>query len=461
MKIIIGNLMSTLETDNPEVLRALNDKYAFSVPGYQYSPAYRSRRWDGKKRYFSSAGKFRTGLLGRISKDLDAIGAKDIEWENKIEEQEPYIPSVGNFQYREYQEKAIYQCLKRRRAIVDSPTGSGKTLIMAGCIAALQHDKDITAVVLFREKGILNQTYEFFKKCGIRDLGYNSGEGFIPGKVMLSTVQSIERIIDTHLHETGLLMVDEAHQFCKGETTIAAVESFPNASYRLAFTATPPRENSKDINARMVLEGAFGPVYTTRTAEDLIKDGALAKPIIQVVDNTAVSAVPEDLSYLEIYDEYIVNCDRRNDKIKTIVSKVYQSNPKAKILILVKNLQHIENLQTRISNCYTIEGKDDIDSRYNIINEFVNDDKPATIIGTTVMQTGISIDEISHMINARGLSGEVPTLQGLGRGIRKAEGKDTMYFYDFYDRMPYLENHSRQRINHYKRLKFEVNNVRF
>jgi len=256
-------------------------------------------------------------------------------------------------------------------------------------------------------------------------------------------------------------MVDEAHQFCKGDTTIAAIESFPNASYRLAFTATPPREIAKDINARMVLEGAFGPVYTTRTAEDLIKDGALAKPIIQVVDNTPVSAVDTDLSYQDIYEDYIVNCNRRNDKIKTIVSKVYRSNPKAKILILVKNLQHIDNLRERIGNCYTIEGKDDIGSRYDIIKAFIEDTQPACIIGTNVMQTGISIDEITHMINARGLAGEVPTLQGLGRGIRKAKGKDTMYFYDFYDRMPYLEQHSKQRIRHYERLKFEVHNVRF
>ena len=461
MRIVVGNLTSTLETDNPKIISALRDKYSFPVPGHEYSQAYRKRRWDGKKRYFGANGKFRTGLLSRIVKDLEEIGANEIEWENKPEQEKSFIPSVGNFEYREYQEKAIYQCLKKKRAIVDSPTGSGKTLIMAGCIAALQHEEDITAVVLFREKGILNQTYEFFKKCGIRDLGYNSGEGYVPGKIMLSTVQSIERIIDTHLHETELLMVDEAHQFCKGETTIAAVESFPNAAYRLAFTATPPREKAKDINARMVLEGAFGPVYTTRTAEDLIKDGALAKPIIQVVDNTPVSSIENGLSYVDIYEQYVVNCDRRNDKIKSIVSKIYHSNLKAKILILVKNLQHIENLQERVSNCYTIEGKDDIDSRYDIINKFVKDDKAATIIGTNVMQTGISIDEITHMINARGLSGEVPTLQGLGRGIRKADGKDKMYFYDFYDRIPYLENHSKQRIHHYKRLKFEVHNVRF
>tara|TARA_R100001460_G_scaffold12725_3_gene29047 strand:- start:790 stop:2175 length:1386 start_codon:yes stop_codon:yes gene_type:complete len=461
MKIILGNLTSKLETDNPKIIGALKEKYSFPVPGHEYSPAYKKRRWDGKKRYFATSGKFRTGLLTRILKDLTNIGVTDIEWENKLESEPFFIPEAGNFKYREYQEKAIDQCLKRRRAIIDSPTGSGKTLIMAGCIAALQWGDNPKVVVLFREKGILNQTYEFFKRCGIKNLGYNSGEGYLPGQVMLSTVQSIERIVDTHLQDTEVLMVDEAHQFCKGETTIAAIESFPNASYRLAFTATPPRDNAKDINARMVLEGAFGPVYTTRTAEDLIKDGALAKPIIQVVDNTPTSSVDNDLTYLDIYDQYVVNCDIRNDKIKDIVSKVYQSNTNAKILILVKNLQHIENLQERISNCYTIEGKDDIDSRYDIITKFVKDDKAATIIGTNVMQTGISIDEITHMINARGLSGEVPTLQGLGRGIRKADGKDTMYFYDFYDRIPYLENHSKQRIQHYKRLKFEVHNVRF
>jgi len=428
-------------------------------------PSYRSRRWDGKKRYFGLNGKFRTGILSRILKDLETIGV-DLEKDLEIKYKDPPpldvpVKEIPGFKYRDYQKDAIDYCLKKRNAIVDSPTGSGKTLIMAGVVASmLSNIPETVCVILFREKGILNQTLKFFQKCGIPNLGFNSGDGYQHGNIMLSTVQSIEKILDTHLEEAEILMVDEAHQFCKGETTIAAIESFPNAMYRLAFTATPPRENAKDINARMVLEGAFGPVYTTRTAEELVEDGSLAKPIIQIVDNPPVSSVEEGLSYQEIYEEYIVNCDTRNDKIKDIVTKVYQNNPNAKILILVKNLLHIENLQSRIRNCYTIEGKDEIGSRYEVIRDFVDNKKPATIIGTNVMQTGISINEITHMINARGLSGEVPTLQGLGRGIRKSEGKDKMYFYDFYDRIPYLEGHSKARIRHYKRLKFEVNNVK-
>ncbi len=461
MRIIVDTLTAQLETDNPEILRALRDKYSHFVPGYQYAPSFKSRRWNGKKHYFTLNGKFKTGLVPRVIKDLEKIGV-DANTLVDTKEGETYkLVNVKKFKYRDYQSAAITHCLSNKRAIVDSPTGSGKTLIMAGLIAALQHSNpSVTITILFREKGILKQTYEFFQECGIQNLGINSGEGYEHGLVMLSTVQSIERIIDTHLESSEMLMVDEAHQFCKGDTTIAAIESFPNASYRLAFTATPPRENAKDINARMVLEGAFGAVYSTRTADELIKDGSLAKPIIQIIDIPPPSSMESNMSYIDIYEECIVNNEYRNNKIRDIVSKVYESNPNAKILILVKNLQHIENLKKLVGNYYGIEGKDDIGSRYDIIQKFIDDDKPATIIGTNVMQTGISIDEISHMINARGLSGEVPTIQGLGRGTRKSKGKDKVYLYDFQDNVKYLEDHSKQRIKHYNNLKFEVTHIK-
>ena len=83
MKLSIGSLTSTLTTDNPGILRGLCNKYAYPVPGYQYTPSYRSRRWDGKKRYISKKGVFKTGILDRILNDLKIIGVdlkKNIEW---------------------------------------------------------------------------------------------------------------------------------------------------------------------------------------------------------------------------------------------------------------------------------------------------------------------------------------------------------------------------------------------
>jgi len=457
MEIEIGNLRSKLITDNPKLLEALHDKYGFLVPGYNYTPQYKRRVWDGRKHYFAKNGIFRTGLLSRVVNDLLSIGAENVGFNRTYKLPDPIqIQKVKKFNYYDYQKEAIQHVLNFYRGVIESPVGSGKTLIMAGIVASLAPRK---MVILFKEKGILKQTYDFFKTCGIESLGINSGEGFIYGDIMLSTVQSIEKILDTHLEQAEVLMIDEAHQFCKGDTTIAAIEAFPNAIFRIAFTATVPSEKN-DIHGRLTLEGAFGAVYSTRSTEDLIKDGKLAKPNIQILEfKPTLSLEDEDLGYQQIYEKFIVNNEQRNQMIANIYQLIKKS-PNSKTLILVKNLEHLHNLKALIPHAYTVEGKDNIEERYDIIQAFIKDDNHPVIIGTNVMQTGININEISHMINARGLEGEIPTIQGLGRGIRKAENKTEMHFYDFYDTVPYLEKHSKSRIKHYENHKFQISYVK-
>jgi len=445
MKLKIDILTSKIETDNPELLKVLHDLYSFPVDGYQYSTAYKRRRWDGKKSYISKSGVFRTGLLFRLLDDLTKINAKfSVEYEY-TEMGDVDISHISKLPYYDYQKKAVEYIIAFGRGIVIAPTGAGKTLIMAGIIKSLQPKK---MVILFKEKGILNQTYKFLTDtCKLKNIGINSGEGYIYGDIMLTTVQSIEKILDTHLHESEVLMADEVHQFGKGDTTIAAIQAFPNARYRVGFTATLPSDKS-DIHSRMTLEGAFGKPIETRSTQELIEDGKLTKPIIQIITNEfEVSGVD---TYQEIYEACIVNNDMRNGKIRDIVSVIRKGCPGAKILILTKNLNHVSNLQNMIPDSLTIEGKDNISDRYEIISEFRDKYKSTVLIGTNVVQTGINIEEITHMINARGLKGEIPTIQGLGRALRVSKDKSVVYIYDFYDKIEYLESHSKTRIKHYK-----------
>lgn len=451
MNIKIGILTSKIETDNPGIIKALNKLYSFPVPGYQYSTAYKKRRWDGLKSYFTKQGTFKTGLLPRILKDLEKINASYSVEKEYPEEDGGYISYIPKLHYYDYQESAITYATEYKRAIIKSPTGSGKTLIMAGIVKSLQPNK---MVILFREKGILNQTYDFLvNKCKLENIGINSGDGFIYGDVMLSTVQSIEKILDTHLHEAKVLMVDEVHQFGKGDVTVAAINAFPNAVYRFGFTATVPSEKD-DIHSRLTLEGAFGEVYETRSTQDLIDDGKLTKPIIQILTNEF--DVSAGMSYLDTYDTCIVNNINRNNKIKEIVEFIRKINPGAKILILTKNLRHVSNLQELIPDSLTIEGKDAISDRYEVISQFRDKYRSTVLIGTNVIQTGINIEEITHMINARGLKGEIPTIQGLGRALRVSEDKPVVYIYDFLDKIKYLEQHSKSRIKHYKEQGHEI-----
>ena len=135
---------------------------------------------------------------------------------------------------------------------------------------------------------------------------------------MLCTVQSIEKILDTHL-DSEVLMVDECHEFSNGKTTVAAIQSFPNANYRYGFTATPPNQKISMYN----LEGGLGPIYSVATTAKLVEDGKLTKPIIQIIERPKASKPQDDwLTYTETYEKFIVNNESRNNTIKDIVNDI-------------------------------------------------------------------------------------------------------------------------------------------
>jgi len=448
MEILVGVQKSIIKTDNPDLMKALVDLYSFKTPGAEYSPAYKRRQWDGKTRFISRTGVFRTGLLSRILTDLKKISCDPSlivtpETGDKTVEK----PEISGFSFYDYQEKLIAQGLDKKRGIIKSPTGSGKTLIMAGLVKALVGRK---MVILFNAKQLLTQTYDFLTEaCGLDDVGLCYGEGFIEGSIMLCTVQSIERILDTHLEPAEVLMVDECHEFSNGKTTLAAIQSFPNAVYRFGFTATPPSDSIRRYN----LEGALGGVLQVVDTANLVEDGKLTKPLIQIINrNYDASGLDEDMSYLDVYDTYIVNNEERNNIIKEIVNDIRGKHEQARILILTKSLDHGRTLEDLLGEgCQFLEGANSIGERYSSISRFRDARGPSILIGTKILQTGVNIEEITHFINARGMKSEIATLQALGRALRRHHTKDVVYVYDFMDKEKYLREHSVARKRHYEK----------
>ena len=448
MKIKAGILKSKIETDNPDLLSALIRLYSFKVPGAEYSVSYKRRSWDGKKRYISNTGTFRTGLLPRILEDLKKIDAfPEVEWEKDEVVPKENIQEIGNFTYYDYQYELIRKSLECKRGIIKSPTGSGKTLIMAGLIKALEGRK---MVILFNAKQLLTQSYDFLTEtCGMDNIGLCFGEGYIYGDIMLCTVQSIERILDTHLEEAEVLMVDECHEFANGKVTLPAIQSFPNAYFRYGFTATPPRDHIPKHN----LEGALGANLQIVDTADLVEDGTLTKPIIQLIDRPyTASGLDEDMGYMDVYEDYIVNNESRNTIIKEIIDDIRNKNKRARILVLTKSLSHGRTLESMVGGSVEfLEGANSIGERYDCISRFRGCRESSVLIGTKILQTGVNIEEITHFINARGMKSEIATLQALGRALRKHETKKEVFVYDFLDKEKYLRDHSIARKRHYNR----------
>ncbi len=444
MKIIVGNIYSKLLTSNLELKKALKKKYSVKVPGFKYTSQYRRGGWDGSKMFFSErTGKFGTGLLSSIVEDLEYIG-EDYEVEDTRNPQSLNPIELSDIHFRDYQEDLINIALESRGCIIEAPTGSGKTIVLGGILKALE---DMNGLIFFTKKQLLIQTYEWLKERGF-DVGVAFGEGTDIKPITLCTVQSIHKVIDTHLDHSDFIIFDEVHEFSKGKIATKVLKSFPKATYRIGMTATVP----KDKMARTTLRSFLGPIISEVDVQGLISDGFLTPPTV------TFHRMPEydnhkylDSTYPEIYEECVIHNDIRNNKIKSLCD-----NTKGKILILVKNLKHLEILKGLIPHTMTLEGKDSIELRNKTIEDFKNSDR-AILIGTTIMQTGIDIPEITHLINARGLKSEIATLQALGRALRIHKSKARVFIYDFADQVPYLKQHAAKRKTAYKSLKLDIN----
>ena len=79
-----------------------------------------------------------------------------------------------------------------------------------------------------------------------------------------------------------------------------------------------------------------------------------------------------------------------------------------KIVIITQALEHASTLNSLIPNSKKIEGLNSVEERNKAIDWFRSSNRPV-LIGTNILQTGIDIKEITHLINARGLKSDIAT----------------------------------------------------
>ena len=337
-------------------------------------------------------GRFGSGMVYHLINDLEYIEEPYEIVDNRTE------VDVGDFaiegvDYRKYQRDSIEECLKYKNGIVLAPTGSGKTIVLAGLLKSLEKE---TGLIFFTKKSLLKQTYDELTKLGF-DVGVAFGDGVDIKPITLCTIQSVEKVIDTHLKTSTFIMFDEVQEFSKGKLASKAVKSFPNASYRFGFTATMP----KDPIAKLNIISYLGPTRDTADAVSLADMGYLTPPCIQIIKMKSDPIVDDlDLSYPEVYDKYITNNMDRNDYIANMVEKI-RGKP-SKTLIITKNLDHAKTLNRLIPGSHLLMGKNSLDERDEKVKEFIKEES-SVLIGTVIFQTGINIPEITHLINARGL----------------------------------------------------------
>jgi superfamily II DNA or RNA helicase len=119
---------------------------------------------------------------------------------------------------------------------------------------------------------------------------------------------------------------------------------------------------------------------------------------------------------------------------------------KGRTLIIVERINQGEILQQLIPGSHWVYGQDTTEARKQVITLLQSSDKCVCIVQQKLISAGINVF-IHNMICAMGGKAQHDVIQRLGRGLRRADDKESLTYYDFiFNINDYLFDHSMSRI---------------
>lgn len=455
----------------------LSQHFCFEVPGHQYVPSFRAKVWDGKIRLFNLQTKL---ILGGLRQEVEKFCKKNgyaVEYlsdfnedEMSIKEAMDYVKSLNlpaNKQPRDYQMLAFVKSVRQKRRLTLLPTGSGKSL----CIYMLTRFYPGKKLIIVPTLGLIHQMASDF-------VDYNCDESLIHKvfsgqdkksdcEIWVSTWQSLAKMPKEWFSQFSTVIGDEAHGF-KAKTLIGIMGKLSGCEHRFGFSGTLDGSECNELQ----LTGIFGPIAKGITTSELIDRGALTDlsiKVIQLKHSDEACALLKDAEYFKEMD-YIARSQRRNKFIKNLSLSLNGNT-----LILFQFVEkHGKILYDMIKeSCgdrkvFFVYGKVDGEIR-NSIRAIVEKENNAIIVASRqTFGTGTNIVNLSNVIFASPLKGQIGNLQAIGRVLRKADGKEIATLFDIADDFSSedFKNHTLLhlyvRLETYKKEKFKyrVYNVR-
>ena len=443
------------------IAQELSEFFCFFVPGYQFVPAFRNRVWDGKIRLFNlQTLQLYLGLLDYV-KEFCESRDYTYEYENNLDTEDEYsIYHAKKFitkinphargepiEVREHQIDAFVHAMQKRRALLLSPTASGKSLIIYLIFRQLHEYQNLKGLVIVPTTSLVEQLYSDFGD-------YNNGSmeehlhRIYQGKdkntdkpLTISTWQSLYKMPKEYFEQFDYVIGDEAHNF-KAQSLTSILTNCINAKYRIGLTGTLDGTKTH----KLVLEGLFGSVKKVISTKELIDKDQLATFEIKclVLKHTDEECLMiKDKTYAEEI-QYLISHEARNKFIKNLAVSLgkntlvlYQMVDKhGKILYdMIKDTEKIGNRKV-----FFVHGGVDTSDREEIrrIMEIENDAIIVASFGT--FSTGINIRNLHNIIFAMPTKSSIRTLQSIGRGLRQSDGKEIATLYDISDDLRYKKH---------------------
>jgi superfamily II DNA or RNA helicase len=408
------------------------------------------------------------GLLFYIEQFCESRGYT-FEYENGLDVEDEYskyhaekfikelnVHARGEpIEVREHQVAAYIHAMQKRRALLVSPTASGKSLIIYLIFQQLYKYQDLRGLVIVPTTSLVEQLYSDFADYNNDNMEpylhriYQGKEKETNKPLTISTWQSLYKMPKEYFEQFDYVIGDEAHLF-KAQSLTTILTSCINAKYRIGLTGTLDGTKTH----KLVLEGLFGPVRQVTTTRELIDTQQVSDFEIKclVLKHEGDLCLKfKDATYQEEI-QYLISNKARNKFIKNLTVSLgkntlvlYQMVDKhGKILYdMIKDTEKIGNRKV-----FFIHGGVDTTDREDIrkIMEIEQDAIIVASFGT--FSTGINIRNLHNIIFAMPTKSSIRTLQSIGRGLRQNDGKEIATLYDISDDLRY-KKHMNYTLKHF------------
>lgn len=471
---------------HPDHIGYFSEEYAIFAANYYFNPKYKLGQWDGKIRYFYKTGKTYVNLLDRIIPRVIGLGYKiNVVDERTTEPVRPpdidkdffsnIIDTKTNqpWKMRDYAIEMVNTLFEAGGGVGIAGTGAGKTNVCAAIALSYERTSNYRSLIVVPDKNLTEQTCREYANFGL-DVGEYSGERKdFKHMHVVSTWQSLKNN-PTLIQEFQVIIVDECHGLRGNILTKLLTEYGKNVPYRFGVTGTLPKETTD----AMAVQVAVGPVRYTIPAYKLIEDGYLAKLQIDIyqleVDMRSkykeyiqegyfADSDGKPRTYSQFKDSYLPDWQAEKTFLKQpgtrlnwIANYIKQKRDlgKGNVLCLVDGVKFGKQLTEMIPDAVFLYGEDKMKDRKDVYDRFKTESNLVVIATIQIASTGLDIPRIFHMMGIDLGKSFIRIIQSIGRGLRKAEDKDSVHFSDICSDLKYSKKHLRERIKYYSEAKY-------
>jgi len=465
--VVVDYVSSRVEPALPtDISMKISEALRYRSDGYQHTYYFKTKKWDGFNYLFNMATQiFRTGLLWRVEHVLknNKVDYKIIDLrkeQEKISHLQKIKLDINPF---EFQHAAAQSTIQSTHGVIASPTGTGKSLIMA----LLTSQYYTRTLIIENSRVLLDQIYEFFDSILPGRVGIVGSGDFELNDVVIATYQSLSTILGIGkkqevspkaptlidwLNNVGLVISDEVHE--ADTDSMTGICANIKTTKFVGMTATPYMwAQASEKGKNLPMEQNFGiKVYDSRETVDFVKLGltvplTICRPLAPQAQLFSGYRPGDDSlgEYLNIVKTQVVE---NEDRIKFIADKVKSLvRDRLSCYVYYNRIAYGERLCEELCDLDPImlQGNTPRDTRNRIFKDMEN--KKQLLVVSDIGSYGLNIKSLNSLV----LAWPVRDARQLkGRTCRASPGKTHGLVIDPVDWAPFLAHHAKIRLSQYK-----------